>query len=162
MKIFYPVFALMGLTLILMFQLGLRRYRAVRAGTVDPKFFTLFRGYEEPEKLAAHSRHIVNLFGAHPGTGLRCRRHSWLNGQTRDVCRYRTKPGGIFRCFFDGLRCQLFAALAIFCRSVLLPRLPQCHYCRITPVSTTTQIAISVSILRTKTRNLVSTMFDVR
>ncbi len=64
MNILYPVFALMGLTLALMARLGILRYAAVKSGNVDPRFFALFRGYDEPEKLAVHSRHIVNLFEA--------------------------------------------------------------------------------------------------
>ena len=64
MTIFYPAFLLMGLTLILTMRLGLMRYRAVQKGTVDPRYFVLYRGYDEPEKLAVNSRHIVNLFEA--------------------------------------------------------------------------------------------------
>ena len=64
MNILYPVFAMMGWTMILMARLGVLRYRAVRSGSVDPKFFALYRGYDEPEKLAVNSRHIVNLFEA--------------------------------------------------------------------------------------------------
>ncbi len=37
---------------------------AVKKGHVDPKFFSLYRGDEEPENLAACSRHVVNLFEA--------------------------------------------------------------------------------------------------
>ena len=62
MNILYPVFALSGLTLLLMGRLGVLRYLAVKSGSIDPKFFVLYRGYDEPEKLAVHSRHVVNLF----------------------------------------------------------------------------------------------------
>jgi hypothetical protein len=64
MQIFYPAFAMMALTIFCMVRLGLLRWAAVRSGAIDPKFFILYRGYEEPEKLAVYSRHIVNLFEA--------------------------------------------------------------------------------------------------
>lgn len=64
MQILYPVFAMMALTIFCMVRLGLLRWVAVGRGEVDPRFFRLFRGYEEPEKLAAYSRHVVNLFEA--------------------------------------------------------------------------------------------------
>ena len=55
---------MMALTMFCMVRLGLLRWAAVSRGEVDPRFFSLFRGYEEPEKLAAYSRHVVNLFEA--------------------------------------------------------------------------------------------------
>ncbi len=64
MNILYPVFAMMALTMFCMVRLGLLRWVAVRRGEIDPRYFSLFRGYEEPEKLAAYSRHVVNLFEA--------------------------------------------------------------------------------------------------
>ena len=64
MQILYPAFAMMALTIFCMVRLGLLRWVAVGRGEVDPRFFRLFRGYEEPEKLAAYSRHVVNLFEA--------------------------------------------------------------------------------------------------
>ena len=64
MQIFYPAFTMMGLTIFCMVRLGLLRWAAVRTGEVDPKFFILYRGYDEPEKLAVYSRHVVNLFEA--------------------------------------------------------------------------------------------------
>ena len=64
MQILYPAFAMMALTMFCMVRLGLLRWVAVSRGEVDPKFFRLFRGYEEPEKLAVYSRHVVNLFEA--------------------------------------------------------------------------------------------------
>ncbi len=62
MNVLYPVFAMTGLTLFCMARLGYLRFMAVKHGHVDPRFFSLYRGYEEPEKLAAYSRHVVNLF----------------------------------------------------------------------------------------------------
>ncbi len=55
---------MMALTFFCMVRLGMLRFAAVRSGEVDPKFFILFRGYEEPDKLAAYSRHVSNLFEA--------------------------------------------------------------------------------------------------
>ena len=64
MQILYPTFAMMALTMFCMVRLGLLRWVAVSRGEIDPRFFRLFRGYDEPEKLAAYSRHVVNLFEA--------------------------------------------------------------------------------------------------
>jgi len=64
MQILYPTFAIMALTIFCMTRLGLLRWAAVRSGEINPKFFILFRGYEEPDKLAVYSRHVVNLFEA--------------------------------------------------------------------------------------------------
>lgn len=62
MNILLPVFALFLLTVVCTFRLGYLRYTAVRRGEVDARYFRLYRGYEEPEKLRVHSRHLVNLF----------------------------------------------------------------------------------------------------
>ena len=64
MQILYPSFVMMALTIFCMVRLGLLRWAAVNRGEVDPRFFSLYRGYEEPEKLAAYSRHVANLFKA--------------------------------------------------------------------------------------------------
>lgn len=64
MNILYPSFALMGLTFFCILRLGYLRFSAVKQREIDPRYFSLYRGYEEPEKLAACSRHIVNLFEA--------------------------------------------------------------------------------------------------
>jgi len=64
MQILYPSFVMMALTIFCMVRLGLLRWAAVSRGEVDPRFFSLYRGYDEPEKLAAYSRHVVNLFEA--------------------------------------------------------------------------------------------------
>lgn len=62
MNTLYPAFALIGWTILCMIRLGAMRGVAVKKGEVDPRFFSLYRGYEEPEKLAAYSRHVTNLF----------------------------------------------------------------------------------------------------
>jgi hypothetical protein len=64
MQVLYPAFAMMALTIFCMVRLGMLRWTAVRKGQIDPRYFILFRGYEEPDKLAAYSRHVVNLFEA--------------------------------------------------------------------------------------------------
>jgi len=64
LNIVYPVFVMMGLTLFCMLRLGHLRYLAVKRGEVDPRFFSLYRGYDEPEKLAVYSRHVSNHFEA--------------------------------------------------------------------------------------------------
>ena len=64
MSILYPMFAMMGLTLFCIARLGYLRFAAVKQKEVNPRFYSLYRGYEEPEKLAACSRHVVNLFEA--------------------------------------------------------------------------------------------------
>jgi len=62
MHVLYPAFAMMALTFFCLFRLGYLRMNAVRSGEIDPKFFRIYRGYEEPEKLAVYSRHVVNHF----------------------------------------------------------------------------------------------------
>ena len=62
MNILYPIFAMAALTLFCLLRLGQLRYIAVRRGEIDPRFFSLYRGYEEPDRLAAYSRHVVNHF----------------------------------------------------------------------------------------------------
>lgn len=62
MNMLYPIFAMMALTIFAMVRLGYLRYQAVSKHEVDPRFYTVYRGFEEPEKLAVQSRHVVNLF----------------------------------------------------------------------------------------------------
>jgi hypothetical protein len=64
MQILYPAFGMMALTIFCMVRLALLRLAALRSGEVNPRYFILFRGYEEPDQLAAYSRHVVNLFEA--------------------------------------------------------------------------------------------------
>ena len=62
MNILFPVFAMMGLTMACIVRLGQLRAAAVRTGEIDPRFFSLYRGFEEPDRLAACSRHVINHF----------------------------------------------------------------------------------------------------
>lgn len=64
MNILYPLLALFGLTAFCAFRLGYLRFNAVRRGEIDPRFFKLYNGFEEPDHLRAYSRHLVNLFEA--------------------------------------------------------------------------------------------------
>lgn len=64
MNILYPALALFGLTAVCVFRLGSLRFSAVRRGEIDPRFFRSFKGYEEPEALRVHARHVANLFEA--------------------------------------------------------------------------------------------------
>ncbi len=62
MHILYPAFAMIALTIFCMARMALLRWFAVKRGEIDPRYFVLFRGYDEPDKLAAYSRHVANLF----------------------------------------------------------------------------------------------------
>ena len=62
MQVLYPAFAMMALTMFCILRLGFMRYRAVSRGEIDARFFRLYRGYDEPEKLTIYSRHVVNQF----------------------------------------------------------------------------------------------------
>lgn len=62
MDILYPAIVLIGLTLFLIMRLGYLRFVAIRDGTIDVRYFRVYEGYEEPEQLRVHSRHVINLF----------------------------------------------------------------------------------------------------
>lgn len=62
MNILLPVFAMFLLTAFCVVRLGFLRLGAIRRGEIDPRYFRLYRDYDEPEKLRLHSRHLVNLF----------------------------------------------------------------------------------------------------
>lgn len=64
MSILYPALALFVLTAVCVFRLGYVRFGAVGRGEIDPRYFVAFRGYEEPEMLRVHARHVRNLFEA--------------------------------------------------------------------------------------------------
>ena len=61
MTIFYPTFALLGLTAFVVLRLGFLRYQAVYKGEVDPRYYKLYRGDGEPEYLCQWTRHLANL-----------------------------------------------------------------------------------------------------
>lgn len=62
MHILGPSFALFALTAFSLFRLGFMRFSAAKNQRIDPRFFRTYRGYDEPEYLAAASRNFVNLF----------------------------------------------------------------------------------------------------
>ena len=62
MSIVWPAFALVALTLLVVMRLARLRFAAVRAGRVDPRFYKLFRGADEPDDVAATARNLNNLF----------------------------------------------------------------------------------------------------
>jgi hypothetical protein len=62
MNVLYPVFTMMALTFFCLVRLGYLRAKAVKSGEIDFRFYRLYRGYEEPEKLAAYSRHVIHHF----------------------------------------------------------------------------------------------------
>src|SRR5690606_1348133 len=63
-SIFYPALAMFLLTAWSAIRLARLRIEAARSGAVDPRFYRLFRGGEEPDHLRAHARHFANLFEA--------------------------------------------------------------------------------------------------
>ena len=62
MAILWPAFALVALTLVVVFRLARLRFAAVRAGKVDPRFYKAFRGDGEPEEAAVTVRNLSNLY----------------------------------------------------------------------------------------------------
>lgn len=64
MSMLYPVLAMFVLTAFCVFRLAFLRFRAVRTGEIDPRFFRAYRDADEPELLRIHSRHLVNLLEA--------------------------------------------------------------------------------------------------
>ncbi|HEY5559448.1 MAG TPA: MAPEG family protein [Steroidobacteraceae bacterium] len=62
MAILWPAFALVALTLAVVWRLARLRFAAVRTGRVDPHFYKAFRGNGEPEEVAVTSRNLNNLY----------------------------------------------------------------------------------------------------
>ena len=65
MKILYPVFAMLALTLAVLIRMGLARYGAVRRREVDGRYYELYQGEELP-RLRVLSRHYSNLLETPP------------------------------------------------------------------------------------------------
>ncbi|GER06013.1 hypothetical protein GCM10007972_07590 [Iodidimonas muriae] len=70
--IFYPVAVLVLWTLAILLMVGLSRLGAVKKGQVPLSFYRLYRGGEEPDKLAAMGRHFHNLLEVPPLFYLTC------------------------------------------------------------------------------------------
>ena len=83
-NILYPALTLIGLTLFCLGRLGILRYMAVRDRNVDPKYYELYRGEGEPEKIRAQSRHVTNLFEA-PMLFYAISLFSFVSGSTTQV-----------------------------------------------------------------------------
>lgn len=64
MNILLPAFALFALTMFVQFRLGAMRYKAVKNGEINPRFYRTYEGFEEPPKLRQYSRHLINLYEA--------------------------------------------------------------------------------------------------
>jgi len=62
MDMIYPLFALVLLTLLVGFSLGIYRFRAVSSGKVTPGYYRLFRGAVPPDRMEQLSRNFSNLF----------------------------------------------------------------------------------------------------
>jgi hypothetical protein len=62
MSIVWPAFALVALTLAVVFRLARQRFAAARAGRVDPRYYKVFRGEGEPADVAATARNLINLY----------------------------------------------------------------------------------------------------
>lgn len=62
MSIVWPAFALVALTLAVVFRLARQRFAAARAGRVDPRFYKVYRGEGEPADVAVTSRNLSNLY----------------------------------------------------------------------------------------------------
>src|SRR6185503_21284143 len=60
--ILYPVFAMFALVVGVFLRLAQLRFAAVRGGTMDPTFYRLYQGGEEPEHIRVLTRHFINLF----------------------------------------------------------------------------------------------------
>jgi hypothetical protein len=65
MNIFYPVFALLALTLAVLIRMGLARYGAVKQREADGRYYELYQGEELP-RLRVLSRHYSNLLETPP------------------------------------------------------------------------------------------------
>ncbi len=64
--IFYPSIAMFALTALMLARMGVQRYRAVAAGAVDPRYYRLYTGAEEPPELRKLARHVQNHFEVPP------------------------------------------------------------------------------------------------
>lgn len=62
MSIVWPAFALVALTLAVVFRLARQRFAAARAGRVDPRYYKVYRGEGEPADVAVTSRNLSNLY----------------------------------------------------------------------------------------------------
>lgn len=64
--IFYPSVAMFALTALVLGLTGSARFRASGSGEMDPRFYKLYTGGEEPAHLRKLSRHLQNHFEVPP------------------------------------------------------------------------------------------------
>ena len=62
MNILFPLFGMAAITFITMFRLAYLRTGAVARRELDPRYYRVYQGDGEPEKIAANTRHLSNLF----------------------------------------------------------------------------------------------------
>ncbi|HEY2775515.1 MAG TPA: MAPEG family protein [Candidatus Binatia bacterium] len=61
-QVLFPLFAMFALTAVVFMRLGRARFGAVRSGQIDPRFYSLYQGGEEPDHIRVVTRHFINLF----------------------------------------------------------------------------------------------------
>lgn len=64
LRLIYPMLAMVLLTFGVLVRLFRARMRMLREGQVQPSYFRVFQGGEEPEYALKPARHLVNLFEA--------------------------------------------------------------------------------------------------
>ncbi|WP_196140992.1 MAPEG family protein [Aliikangiella sp. G2MR2-5] len=63
-QLFFPAFALVILTIFILFNMGFRRFKAAKSRKVDINYYKLYRDTDgsEPENIRKLSRNFQNLF----------------------------------------------------------------------------------------------------
>ncbi|MFT6193754.1 MAG: hypothetical protein ACJASU_000650 [Cognaticolwellia sp.] len=61
MEIIYPMFALVVLTFVIGFTMGISRLISAKKGLVDRRYFKLFLGYTPPDNIVKLGRNFSNL-----------------------------------------------------------------------------------------------------
>lgn len=62
MDILFPTFGMVAITAVTLFRLAYLRFKAAAAREVDVSYYRVYQGKGEPERVAAVSRHLMNLF----------------------------------------------------------------------------------------------------
>jgi hypothetical protein len=58
----YPLFAMFALVAGVLGYMAVLRFGAVSKGEMDPRFYRLYQGNEEPDHMRQVTRHFINLF----------------------------------------------------------------------------------------------------
>lgn len=61
-RILYPIFGMFLVVCVVFARLATVRVKGVGSGRMDPSFYRLYQGTEEPEDLRKVTRHFLNLF----------------------------------------------------------------------------------------------------